>query len=46
MAYDPKRDGERPKPAFDPRAYTPAEREQLEVALKMLMENRTVAPPD
>jgi len=28
---------------FDPRAYTSAELEQLEIALKLLMEQRTVA---
>jgi hypothetical protein len=40
--YDPTKDVDRPKPVFDPRAYTPAELEQLEVALKLLMEQRTV----
>ena len=44
--YDPKRDAERPKPVFDPRAYTPAELEQLEIALKLLMEGRQVAAPE
>jgi len=41
--YDLKRDAEKPKPVFDPRAYTPAELEQLEIALKLLMEGRQVA---
>jgi hypothetical protein len=40
--YDPKRDAEHPRPTFDPRAYSTAELLQLEVALKLLMENRTV----
>jgi hypothetical protein len=40
--YDPKRDAEHPRPSFDPRAYSTAELLQLEVALKLLMENRTV----
>jgi hypothetical protein len=42
--YDPKRDAEHPRPTFDPRAYSTAELLQLEVALKLLTENRTVAP--
>ncbi len=29
---------------FDPRTYSPQELEQLEIGLKLLMENRTVAP--
>ena len=40
--YDPKRDAEKPKPVFDPHAYSPKELEVLEVALKLLMENRQV----
>ncbi len=40
--YDPKRDAEAPPLRFDPRAYSPEELEQLEVALKLLLEGRTV----
>ena len=46
MDYDPKRDAEKPKVGFDPRAYTPAELEQLEIALKLLMEDRKVVAPE
>jgi hypothetical protein len=46
--YDPAKDPDaRPKPVFDPRPYTTQELLQLEVALKLLMEDRTVVeePP-
>jgi len=45
--YDPAKDPDaKPKLKFDPRLYTPRELEQLEMALKLLMEQRTVAPDD
>jgi hypothetical protein len=46
MDYDPTKDAEKPKLPFDPRAYSTAELLQLDVALKLLMENRTVAAPE
>ncbi len=41
---NPEDDGSDHKLKFDPRAYLPEELEQLEVALKLLLEGRTVAP--
>ncbi len=42
--YDPNCDAERPKLEFDPPVYTLAELEQLEIGLKLLMEQWVVAP--
>jgi hypothetical protein len=42
--YDPEKDPDlKPKPAFDPRAYSDEELERIEGVLRLLMEPRTVA---
>jgi hypothetical protein len=42
--YDPAKDPDRkPRPVFDPRAYSPDELEQIETVLRLLMEPRTAA---